>query len=281
MLTVKPLVAVLAVTLASGCSSSKREQSGGAGSGPSSKGGAGAGFPTNGGNGANPIGTGGMGIGGVGGATATCADAKSVTAPVVPPLSIPLRFVLLYDPALDDPALVASWTDFTAECGSGAVSSLGEPGQAPWSECTARRYLERTNAAFKELLGSETPLFAFDSYEAIADARFTRSFGEEIAALLDERKVVGKMTVVVVQSINGDIAGVASKMQPVPDEDDGDLAVIEAGTPWQVLAHEVGHAVGFPHVAGWNAGAMAKYDCCGIAPVATQFGDCDSDSNLM
>ncbi|HET9931290.1 MAG TPA: hypothetical protein VFQ35_11405, partial [Polyangiaceae bacterium] len=102
---------------------------------------------------------GGVGVGGgAAGAGAQCSNASVDPGAVAVGASLPARFVLVTDPALDDASAIASWTDFTADCGSGAVGPLNQKGFAPWGECVARHYVERVNETFASLLQTKSPL---------------------------------------------------------------------------------------------------------------------------
>jgi hypothetical protein len=200
---------------------------------------------------------------------------------VVLPRTLPVRFVLYYDSSVD-PANVAAWSDFAEDCGHNAVSPYGVAGFAPWGECIARKYVEQTNAAFAELLGTTTPFLAFESFSSAMDAELTRGHtSTELATLVQPRVQANVVTVFVVLSITGTAAGVANLMQAYPSVASGVFAVVQADTPWQAVAHEIGHAVGFPHVSGPTVGTIAKYPCCGGFEANAIQGGCDASSNIM
>jgi len=213
---------------------------------------------------------------------AVCADAKSDPELVVAKAALPVRFVLLYDPAQDNPANVPSWTDFTDTCGASATGPHGVTGFAPWGECVARKFVDQTNAAFAQLLGSIAPMLAFASYTATPNAALARGhMAKELPDILQSQIQPGLVNVFVVMAVD-DAGGVAQLQQSYPDESLGVLTILAANTDWRGLAHEFGHAIGYPHVSGKSVGFTATYPCCGGLEIATKPGACDPmTSNIM
>lgn len=209
-------------------------------------------------------------------------NASTVSQVVVPPDTISVRFVLFYDPVLDDAADVAAWDDATDECGAGAVNPFGTPGFSPWSECVGRHIVEKTNAAYAALLGSPAPLLKFDSFTTRPNAAVTRGQRKnDLPDMLEGEALPGVLNVFLVLAI-ADGAGVADPQQPYPSADSGLVVVLRAENGWKALSHELGHAMGFPHVAGDTVPASISYPCCGGMQIATIQGGCDrAASSLM
>jgi hypothetical protein len=205
------------------------------------------------------------------GAASGCAYAKDDPEIVEPPRAIATRFVLLYDPALDDPNKVAAWSDFTAECGSSAVSPEGITGRPAWGECIAQRYVEKVNQSFAELFGSTSPFLKFESFTATPAPEIARGLDKD--AVTQATKSLSendKLNVFVVQHITN-AGGVADLSQAYPSRFSGLGVAVEATLPWAGMAHELGHAIGFPHTSGFEVPATADYPCCGVEPVATTY----------
>lgn len=217
---------------------------------------------------------------GTGGDGATCAFASAFPETVVPEQPIGVRFELLYDPDIDDPSNLASWIDFTDDCGDSALGPEDFPGFAPWGECVARHFVDSINGAFAELLGSDAPLFAFDSFTASPNAALARGLGQsELPSAVEPLTQPGLLNAFLVQDVEGSIAGVARLSQAYPSEFKGFAAIMEATQPWYGLAHEIGHAMGFPHVGGPTTSGLARYECCGGLEAETLSGYCSA--NLM
>jgi hypothetical protein len=221
-------------------------------------------------------------VAGMGGGSAVCADASSDPEVVTAKPPLPVRFVLLYDPAVDDPANVAAWDDDTAECGSGAIDPFGTPGFSPWSECIGRHLVQQTNAGYAKLLGTSAPLLSFDSFTSVANASLARGrLKDDLPGLVMGLAQPGVVNAFLVLSI-ADASGVAELQQDYPNADSGVVVILRAENGWSALAHELGHAIGFPHVAGATVGPQVSYPCCGGAQVKTLQGGCNRDtSNVM
>jgi len=189
---------------------------------------------------------------------------------------------LLYDPAVDEPTKISSFLEFAKECGDEAEFANVVPGlYTGWSECAAKKLTDYTNALYAELLGSAAPLFEFKSYETRANAALARGqLAEKLPDLLADQVVPGTITAVVLMKI-ADQGGIARMRQPLPREAAGVLVAVSAENGERTLAHEVGHAMGFPHVAGPDVGAVASYPCCGGMQVPAVQGPCTSMSNIM
>lgn len=218
--------------------------------------------------------------GSVDGTGAACADSSAFPDPIVPAEPVGVRFELLYDPDIDDASNLASWNDFTDDCGMSAVGPGDIAGFAPWGECVARHYVDALNGAFAELLGSDAPLFVFDSFTASPNAAVARGLGRrELPSAVEALTQPGLVNAFLVLDVAGDDAGVARLSQAYPSGFTGVAAIVEATQPWYALAHEVGHAIGFPHVGGPTTSGIARYECCGGFEAETLSGYCSS--NLM
>lgn len=276
MLRWEGLVAIVLIAASMSCSGEKDAviPSGSGGAGVGGSGGVvSVGGSADGGGGA-PAGGSGSGTG------AACADGSAFPGAVAPEQPIRVHFELLYDPSTDDPLNIPSWFEFTDDCGMGAVGPEDIPGFAPWGECVAQYYVDSWNAAFSELLGSEAPLFVFDSFVASPDAALARGLGlSELPSAVEPLIQPGFVNAFLVMDIEGDAGGVARLSQSYPTEYTGVAAIAEATQPWQVLVHEIGHAIGFPHVGGATTSGLARYECCGGFEVETLPGSCSA--NLM
>lgn len=195
---------------------------------------------------------------------------------------IPLRFVLLYDPAVDDTTKIGSFLEFAKECGDAAEFTNVEPGiYTAWNECAAQKLTDYTNGLYAQLLGSTAPLLKFHSYTTQPNAELARGqLAKDLPSLLEGSILPGTITAVVVMEI-ADQGGIALMRQPLPSAGGGVLAVVAAENGARTLAHELGHAMGFPHVAGAEVPAVASYPCCGGMEVATAQGACMTASNIM
>lgn len=269
-----------------GCSSSDTKGNEGAGGADDGSGGEtqSAGQATGGASAGNG-GSGGKASGGVtgGGAINGCAYAKDDPAVIEPTEPIPTRFVLLYDPAQDDPTNVAAWEDFTEDCGQTAISPEGITGRPPWGECIAQHYLDKVNESFGALFGSASPFLAFESYTAVPSPELARGLDTEAVTQATKPLIEnGMLNVFVVMGITN-AGGVADLSQAYPSKFSGLGVTVEASLPWSGIAHELGHALGFPHTSGFEVPETADYACCGIASVPTTYSPmCDEpNANIM
>ncbi|HKO47791.1 MAG TPA: M12 family metallo-peptidase, partial [Polyangiaceae bacterium] len=201
---------------------------------------------------------------------------------VVPPAAISTHFVLVVDPSVDEPTNVASSRDFSADCGSTAVGGLNQTGFAAWSECVARHYVEEVNGAFASLLGSSAPMLQFGSFSVLAKPELARGrLRNELPQAIEPLAEPGGLSIFLVMDMADANGGIARRSQAYPDAFKGASVAMEAESTWQIMAHELGHAIGFSHVSGPNVEAVASYECCGGAQAATVRGDCDETSNIM
>ncbi len=220
--------------------------------------------------------------GGAAGSGAQCSFANTDPGAVTVGAALVARFVLVVDPALDDPTTIASWTDFTADCGNTAVGPLNQNGYAPWSECVARHYVDRINQAFASLLQTTSPLLQFGSFSVMSEPDLARGkLRNELPDAVVPFAEPAKLNVFLVMDMADANGGIARISQAYPDTFQGISVSMEAAGSWQILAHEFGHAMGFPHVSGPSVATTASYDCCGGFQIPTLRGQCTDQSNIM
>lgn len=151
-----------------------------------------------------------------------------------------------------------------------------------WCDCIAKLFVEDLNADFSKLNNNSSPIFAMGDYKEV-------TVPEDIFHIKDGHKMLhtlmtaneslpyhrksGRITVWVASHIEGQkentyLGGTTYLDQPLYKDMPGSAVLLNAGESraQHLLSHEMGHVVGFHHVAGPDAKYI--YRGCPEGPVS-------------
>jgi hypothetical protein len=141
-----------------------------------------------------------------------------------------------------------------------------------FSECLAQGIVGRMNQAMAELLSpallESAPLFFFESYELVTDARLavfhTEPFDSPQLGKLQGNtyRKPNALTFVMPRTRDGAINGLAVQDQRI-NPGFGMLSIVAADSPPSTFLHEFGHDLGFPHAGNAKGVGNYKYGYCG------------------
>lgn len=153
--------------------------------------------------------------------------------------------------------------------------------QMEWCDCIAKLFVEDLNSDFSKLNNDTAPVFVMGNYTEVAvseDLFHIRDGHKVLHTLMKANDSVayhrksGRISVWVASHIEGQtentyLGGTTYLDQPLYDDMPGSAVLLNAGESrsQHLLSHEMGHVVGFHHVAGPDAKYV--YRGCADGPV--------------